>query len=1076
MADPGDTATPAAVVSSPWDDVPDDFFLSASISPPTPPPAPDPIPSTSPPHPSAFRSASLPVTSIPAASASASFSDSLHRAVAPQPIHPSHSLPAFSAASRPAAADVCPPPPGPHHSNSLSEFAASASQSRVHRPPPRAAVRADRPPPLELRPRPPRESQSGIALSALACCAAPGAGTSTHLWAAGEAGVRVWDLADAFRSPTSPRRWGDEASAPFRESRKTPPALCLVVDPGRGLVWSGHTNGRIMCWGADPSPEAGECIGWDAHPGPVFAMVISPYGDLWSGSEGGIIKVWNGEAIEKSLALEREEKCKASLVVERSFIDLWTMVSEGGACPLPTVDVKLLLSDNSRLKIWSAGYLSFALWDSRTKELLKVVNVDGQVDTRFDVLSAQVPYGCETKQNLFSSPKKEKARSPVNFFQRSRNALMGAADAVRRVAAKAGFGDDTRRIEALVMSMDGMIWTGSANGSVAQWDGSGNRLQEFQHHSSSVQSIFSFGTRLWVGYMDGNIQLLDLDGNLLGGWIAHSSPILSMAVGSSYIFTLAGHGGVRGWNLSSPGPADSILCSELTEKETSYKNIEYMKVLVCSWNVGQEKASYESLRAWLKFPTQEVGVVVVGLQEVEMGAGFLAMSAAKETVGLEGSPNGEWWLDAIGQILKGHSFQRVGSRQMAGLLTAVWVRTKLKHFVGDIDNAAVACGLGRAIGNKGAVGLRMRIHDRSICFINCHFAAHMEAVSRRNEDFDHVFRTMTFATPSSGLLTTSISGSASQLLQANGSRMPELSDTDMIVFLGDFNYRLYDISYEEAMGLVSRRRFDWLRKNDQLRAEMRSGRVFQGLREGDFQFPPTYKFEKHKAGLSGYDCSEKKRIPAWCDRVLYRDSRASSGTECSLDCPVVCSVSLYDSCMEATDSDHKPVKCLFNLDVARIDKHTMRQKYGEIMSSNKKVLHFLQGLRAFPEANVSTNDIILQDQTPYVLKLQNRSPEDRACFEITGQAPSSSGTDSAGFPTWLKVSPAAGIICPGQTVEVTLQHGDPRGTSWNNLSGANQEKAAQLSVKVTGECSTVAKCYGVRVQCQKGRSTFPFKK
>lgn len=107
--------------------------------------------------------------------------------------------------------------------------------------------------------------------------------------------------------------------------------------------------------------------------------------------------------------------------------------------------------------------------------------------------------------------------------------------------------------------------------------------------------------------------------------------------------------------------------------------------------------------------------------------------------------------------------------------------------------------------------------------------------------------------------------------------------------------------------------------------------------------------------------------------------------------------------MEATDSDHKPVKCLFNLDVARVDKQTMRQKYGEIMSSNKKVLHLLQGLKASPEANVSTNDIILQDQTPYVLKLQNRSQEDRACFEITGQAPTSSGTDSAGFPTWLKV-------------------------------------------------------------------------
>jgi hypothetical protein len=84
-----------------------------------------------------------------------------------------------------------------------------------------------------------------------------------------------------------------------------------------------------------------------------------------------------------------------------------------------------------------------------------------------------------------------------------------------------------------------------------------------------------------------------------------------------------------------------------------------------------------------------------------------------------------------------------------------------------------------------------------------------------------------------------------------GSRLPELSDTDLIVFLGDFNYRLYNISFDEAMGLVSRRCFDWLRENDQLRAEMKSGRVFQGLREGEFKFPPTYKFEKHIAGLSG---------------------------------------------------------------------------------------------------------------------------------------------------------------------------------------------------------------------------------
>jgi hypothetical protein len=49
----------------------------------------------------------------------------------------------------------------------------------------------------------------------------------------------------------------------------------------------------------------------------------------------------------------------------------------------------------------------------------------------------------------------------------------------------------------------------------------------------------------------------------------------------------------------------------------------------------------------------------------------------------------------------------------------------------------------------------MRICDRSICFVNCHFAAHMEAVSRRNEDFDHVFSSMTFSAPNTGFLATS---------------------------------------------------------------------------------------------------------------------------------------------------------------------------------------------------------------------------------------------------------------------------------------------------------------------------------
>ena len=81
--------------------------------------------------------------------------------------------------------------------------------------------------------------------------------------------------------------------------------------------------------------------------------------------------------------------------------------------------------------------------------------------------------------------------------------------------------------------------------------------------------------------------------------------------------------------------------------------------------------------------------------------------------------------------------------------------------------------------------------------------------------------------------------------------IPELSEADLVIFLGDFNYRLDGISYDEARDFISQRCFEWLREQDQLRAEMEAGRVFQGMREAVVRFPPTYKFERHQPGLAG---------------------------------------------------------------------------------------------------------------------------------------------------------------------------------------------------------------------------------
>ncbi|EPS65573.1 hypothetical protein M569_09204, partial [Genlisea aurea] len=896
----------------------------------------------------------------------------------------------------------------------LPEYEGSGGGSGIFKPPVRGPVRSDRPPSLEIRPRPLREDQLGRFLRNITLL---DDGSAPQLWAGSESGIRVWDMKNDIYGEEG----GDEeGTVRYCESVQVPAAtLCVTGDASNRVVWSGHRDGRVICWkmldsshkvhGSEQSGSTDrflELFSWQAHRGPVLSMVVSCYGDIWSGSESGSLKMWPWEAIEKSFSLIDGERHGASLYIERSFIDLISQLSQNGVCcSMFTSDIKSLISDSAGAKVWASGYQIFSLWDARTRELLKVFNIDGQIEN----MTFDSPMEDETKLKLGST---QKPQNSYNFFQRSRNAIFGAADAVLRAAAKGAFGVDNQRAEALASTIDGMVWVGCTNGVLLQWDGNGNRVQDFQYHSSAVQCICTVATRIWVGYLSGTVQVLDLSGTLLGEWVAHNSPIIGLAVGVGYLFTLANHGGIRAWSVTSPGPLDNKVCAELAGKEFLYTRLETLKVLAGTWNVAQGRADTDSVVSWLGSVASGVDIIVIGLQEVEMGAGFLAVSAAKETMGLEGSGAGQWWLDIIGKVLdNGSTFLLIGSRQLAGLLISVWVRSSIRRHVGDIDVAAVPCGFGRAIGNKGAVGLRMRIYDRVFCFVNCHFAAHLEAVNRRNADFDHVYRTMVFSRPP----VSAAAGIAPGINTVEG--MPELSQADLVIFLGDFNYRLDGISYEEARDFMSQRCFDWLKERDQLLAEMKAGNVFQGMREAVIRFPPTYKFERHVPGLSGYDSGEKKRIPAWCDRILYRDCRSASSSSCSLDCPVVSTVLLYESCMDVTDSDHKPVRCIFNVEVARVDESIRRQEFGEIVRSKKKMMTkpSLDDSSEVPEVIVSTNNIILQNQdTSSILRITNKHKKNTATYEVcceglaaveNGHASDYRPRSSFGFPRWLQVIP-----------------------------------------------------------------------
>lgn len=83
---------------------------------------------------------------------------------------------------------------------------------------------------------------------------------------------------------------------------------------------------------------------------------------------------------------------------------------------------------------------------------------------------------------------------------------------------------------------------------------------------------------------------------------------------------------------------------------------------------------------------------------------------------------------------------------------------------------------------------------------------------------------------------------------------------------------------------------------DQLLQEAGRGEIFKGYSEGTLGFKPTYKYN---VGSSNYDTSQKERIPAWTDRILYKIQDTNN---------IQAVLHSYDSVDQVNGSDHKPVK------------------------------------------------------------------------------------------------------------------------------------------------------------------------
>lgn len=118
------------------------------------------------------------------------------------------------------------------------------------------------------------------------------------------------------------------------------------------------------------------------------------------------------------------------------------------------------------------------------------------------------------------------------------------------------------------------------------------------------------------------------------------------------------------------------------------------------------------------------------------------------------------------------------------------------------------------------------------------------------------------------------------------------------------NYRI-DLRRDAVIADLKSGNYAHLTSQDQLLKEMKTNRGFRlrSFVEGPLNFPPTYKYDRRS---DEYDTSEKRRVPAWCDRVLWR-SREPARVE-----------QLHYRRYEANVSDHRPISSAFRLTVKSV--------------------------------------------------------------------------------------------------------------------------------------------------------------
>jgi hypothetical protein len=208
---------------------------------------------------------------------------------------------------------------------------------------------------------------------------------------------------------------------------------------------------------------------------------------------------------------------------------------------------------------------------------------------------------------------------------------------------------------------------------------------------------------------------------------------------------------------------------------------------------------------------------------------------------------------------------------LVGVFMIVFVKSSVRDRIRKFDHVILKTGFMGTLGNKGSCIIRFNYYETTFAISCGHFSAGSSATNSR----------------------------VNELIEILNKEFPshkdlKFRDHDVAIIFGDLNFRI-DLDINTCLSIIDDNDLKQLRLYDQFLKSKEVNPYLFDIEEGNLNFKPTYKYV---VGSLDYD-SKKKRVPSWCDRVLYMKSKFIQQTA-------------YDR-VEYTYSDHRPIHSIFEL-------------------------------------------------------------------------------------------------------------------------------------------------------------------